>query len=72
MQIKRKKLCWESVFCSPSPGEPPLGVVSGENVTLPSSVIVLRREAIPTMLTVYLDACSLSLSLSLSLFKMSL
>lgn len=33
------------------PGEPPLGVVSGENVTLRSSVIVLHREAIPTMVS---------------------
>ena len=31
-------------------GEPPPDVVSGENVTLPSSFIALRREAITTMI----------------------
>ncbi len=30
--------------------EPPSDVVSGENVTLPSSFIALRREAITTMI----------------------
>ena len=40
---------FEGELCSPSPREPPPGVVSGENVTLSSSVIVLHREAIPTM-----------------------
>ena len=47
-------------------GEPPPDVVSGENVTLPSSFIALRREAITTMIFVPFLFCSYIYSLSFS------
>ncbi len=49
-------------------GEPPPDVVSGENVTLPSSFIALRREAIKTMIFSPFLFCSYIYSLSFSLF----
>jgi hypothetical protein len=49
-------------------GEPPPDVVSGENVTLPSSFIALRREAITTMIFVPFLFCSYIYSLSFSRF----
>ena len=40
----------ETLLSRETRGEPPPDVVSGENVTLPSSFIALRREAITTMI----------------------
>jgi len=58
----------ESLLSRESRGEPPPDVVSGENVTLPSSFIALRREAITTMIFFPFLSWSYIYSLSFSLF----